>query len=433
MRDLSSAAPPRVAASAILPPAAGNRSDLARGTAESLPASPLVRILGVMVFNFLSYLAVGLPLAVLPAFIHDQLGYGAMVAGAAISVQYLATLLSRPHAGRLADSVGAKRTVLVGLLSTTLGGALLLAAAWLTAWPLLSLIVIVGSRLAIGFGESWIGTGSLMWAMGRMNGEQSARVISWSGICTYGALAASAPLGVAISATAGFAWLGAAMAVIGGLGYWRARRIAPVPVVIGERMRFSSVLLRVAPMGIALALGAAGFGVIATFITLFYSAQQWGQPAWALTAFGASFIVGRLLFSHTIRRWGGFRPALASLACEALGLLLLAAAPDAAWALAGAALTGLGWALVFPALGVEVVAMVPPASKGAAIAAFSVFFDVAMGLTGPAAGLAAELWGFRSVYALASAACIVALALAWMLYRRHRQSAASPRLASHPS
>ena len=162
------------------------------------------------------------------------------------------------------------------------------------------------------------------------------------------------------------------MAVIGGLGYWRARRIAPVPVVIGERMRFSSVLLRVAPMGIALALGAAGFGVIATFITLFYSAQQWGQPAWALTAFGASFIVGRLLFSHTIRRWGGFRPALASLACEALGLLLLAAAPDAAWALAGAALTGLGWALVFPALGVEVVAMVPPASKGAAIAAFSV-------------------------------------------------------------
>ena len=141
-----------------------------------------------------------------------------MVAGAAISVQYLATLLSRPHAGRLADSVGAKRTVLVGLLSTTLGGALLLAAAWLTAWPLLSLIVIVGSRLAIGFGESWIGTGSLMWAMGRMNGEQSARVISWSGICTYGALAASAPLGVAISATAGFAWLGAAMAVIGGLG-----------------------------------------------------------------------------------------------------------------------------------------------------------------------------------------------------------------------
>ena len=164
MRDLSSAAPPRVAASAILPPAAGNRSDLARGTAESLPASPLVRILGVMVFNFLSYLAVGLPLAVLPAFIHDQLGYGAMVAGAAISVQYLATLLSRPHAGRLADSVGAKRTVLVGLLSTTLGGALLLAAAWLTAWPLLSLIVIVGSRLAIGFGESWIGTGSLMWA-----------------------------------------------------------------------------------------------------------------------------------------------------------------------------------------------------------------------------------------------------------------------------
>lgn len=68
-----------------------------------------LRIVSVVIFNFASYLTIGLPLAVLPGYVHDVMGYSAFWAGLVISLQYFATLLSRPHAGRYADLLGPKK------------------------------------------------------------------------------------------------------------------------------------------------------------------------------------------------------------------------------------------------------------------------------------------------------------------------------------
>ena len=65
-------------------------------------------------FNFASYLTIGLPLAVLPGYVHDVMGFSAFWAGLVISLQYFATLLSRPHAGRYADLLGPKKIVVFG-------------------------------------------------------------------------------------------------------------------------------------------------------------------------------------------------------------------------------------------------------------------------------------------------------------------------------
>ena len=115
-------------------------------------------------------------------------------------------------------------------------------------------------------------------------------VISWNGIATYGALAIGAPLGVAIAHTVGFAALGILVILLAALGFYLARPIAPVPIVHGERMSYRSVFTRVLPHGIGLALGSAGFGSIATFITLFYAARHWPNAALSLTVFGTLFI-----------------------------------------------------------------------------------------------------------------------------------------------
>ncbi len=68
-----------------------------------------LRIVSVVIFNFASYLTIGLPLAVLPGYVHDVMGFSAFWAGLVISLQYFATLLSRPHAGRYADLLGPKK------------------------------------------------------------------------------------------------------------------------------------------------------------------------------------------------------------------------------------------------------------------------------------------------------------------------------------
>ncbi|BDC39304.1 Predicted arabinose efflux permease, MFS family [Paraburkholderia steynii] len=388
-----------------------------------------LQIIPVVFFTFLCYLTIGIPLAVLPGYVHDDLGYSAVIAGLAISVQYFATLASRPLAGRSADTLGPKKTVTIGLIGCGVSGVLLLVAVLLGRWPTLSLSLLVLSRLVLGFGESLCGTGAILWGIGRVGTTNNARVISWNGIATYGALAIGAPLGVAIAHSVGFFALGVVVIVLAALGFYLARPIAAVPVVHGERMSYRSVFTRVLPHGIGLALGSAGFGSIATFITLFYAANHWPNAALSLTVFGTLFIGARLLFANTIKTYGGFRVAIASFSFECVGLLLLWLAPEPHVALAGAALTGFGFALVFPALGVEAVGLVPPASRGAALSAYSVFLDLSLGITGPLAGYVAGEFGYGSVFLFAAVAAAAAVALSTMLYLRNARTPNAPAAA----
>ena len=58
-----------------------------------------VGLLPFTVAIFLGFLSVGIPLPVLPAFVHDALHFGPVVVGAAIGVQPLTTLLTRQLRG----------------------------------------------------------------------------------------------------------------------------------------------------------------------------------------------------------------------------------------------------------------------------------------------------------------------------------------------
>lgn len=391
---------------------------------ERSASSTTLQIVSVVLFTFLCYLTIGIPLAVLPGYVHSDLGFSTVVAGAAISVQYLATLSTRALAGRCADTIGAKRTVTLGLVGCGGSGVLLMLATLVGHWPALSLVLLVMSRLVLGCGESLCGTGAILWGIGRVGATNNARVISWNGIASYGGLAIGAPLGVEFAHYVGFWTLGVSVIALAALGYWLARPIPAVPVVHGERMSYSSVFTRVLPHGIGLALGSAGFGSIATFITLYYAAHHWSNAAFTLTLFGGVFIGTRFVFANAIKRLGGFRVAIVSFSCECVGLLLLWLAPSPPVALAGAALTGIGFALVFPALGVEAVGLVPAASRGAALSAYSVFLDLSLGITGPLAGYVAHLFGFSSVYLFAAIAAAAAAVLSVSLHRRSVRAAA---------
>ena len=80
---------------------------------------------------------------------------------------------------------------------------------------------------------------------------------------------------------------------------------------------------------------------------------------------------------------------------EAAGLALIWLASGPVMAAAGAALTGFGYSLVYPGLGVEAVRRAPPESRGLAMGIYTAFLDVALGFGSPALGLIAGWAGPR--------------------------------------
>jgi MFS family permease len=344
------------------------------------------------------------------------MGYSAALAGLVISIQYIATFLSRPWAGRISDRRGAKISVLWGMAACTLSGVLLLAAAAIhrnPAW--LSLAILIASRLVLGVGESLGSTGATLWGISSVGPEHTAKVISYNGVSTYGALALGAPLGVVLENRWGLTSVALLTIVVCAAAYAWAAIKPPIAVVPGEHLPFRNVLGRVTPYGMALALGGVGYSALATFVTLFYATRHWDGAALCLTAFGAAFIAARLLFIRTINAYGGFPVVKACLIVESLGVLLLWLSVSSWMALIGAALAGFGYSLVFPALGVEAVERVPVENRGTALSVYTVFADVSFFMVGPVAGAVIGAFGYRSVFLFALVCVLSAMGIALVL------------------
>ena len=380
--------------------------------------SVTLQILSIVFYTFIAFLCIGLPIAVLPGHVHDVLGYSAVVAGLTIGIQYLSTLLSRPMAGRLADSLGTRRTIAYGLAGIGVSGLLTWGSALLVSVPLLSLGLLLVARVLLGIAQGLIGVGTLSWGIGQVGAEHTARVISWNGIASYGAIAIGAPVGVMLAQETGFYAIGLALTAMAVLALLVIRTQPSLPVVRGERLPFWAAFARVAPCGLALTLASIGYGTLTTFVTLFYLERGWSGAAWCLSAFGVCFIVSRLLFVNAVNQWGGYRVAVACMAVETLGLTLLWLAPSPLLALLGAGLTGFGLSLVYPALGVEAIKQVPPTSRGAGLGAYAVFFDLALAIAGPVMGFVAAHLGYAWIFCVAALLSLVGVGLTLALLRR---------------
>jgi predicted MFS family arabinose efflux permease len=117
--------------------------------------------------------------------------------------------------------------------------------------------------------------------------------------------------------------------------------------------------------------------------------------------------------------------ALVSFVLECAGLLLIWQA-DSVWLVdVGAFLTGGGFSLVFPALGVEAVKRVQQKDQGSALGTYSAFLDLGLGLTGPVAGLLIGHWGMQSVYLAASLMVLGAFVITLRLQQQHGRQAAA--------
>lgn len=355
----------------------------------------LLPIMAVVLFGFL---IIGLALPVLPLHVHQGLGLSTFVVGLITGSQFAASLISRLWSGHYSDSRGAKRAVVAGLLGAAAAGLLYLASLSFVATPEISAAILLLGRALLGGAESFIITGAFGWALAQVDARHAGKVIAWVGTAMWAAFAFGAPLGSALYASYGFVAIALATTLIPLATLLLVLPLRSVVPPTEIRPAFTRVLGAVWVPGIGMALSSVGFGAITAFIALRFVDQGW-SPVWlAFSAFAGAFIVARVVGGHLPDKFGGARVALASVLIEAAGQALIWLAPGPALALVGAALTGIGWSLVYPSFGIEAVHRAPPESRGLAMGAYTAFLDLAIGLASPVLGAIAGGTGLGTVF-----------------------------------
>jgi MFS family permease len=379
--------------------------------AESAPVYLSSPAPGIIAALFCGYFAVGLPLPVIPLFVHDRLGFSNLVVGLVIGIQFLATVATRGYAGRLTDQHGGKRSALQGAAVCAVGGLLYLISAMPGLSPAVSLTVIVVGRLAAGFGESQFVTGCVSWSVASVGPQRAGMSMSWTGIAMFAALAIGAPIGMALYQGYGLQAAMIACIVAPLVAAVIAFREVSYITPSGERLPFYKVIGQIWREGLGLMLQGVGLSGLTAFASLYFAARSWGNAGLVMTAFGIGFIFVRVVLGSLPDKMSGYRVALWSLVVEAIGQAMIWGVPYEIVALAGALVTGLGCALVFPALGVEALKRVLPANRGSAMGAFVAFLDIAYGVSGPVAGVIAGQFGYAAVYLFGAASALFGAAL----------------------
>ncbi|MEG1590196.1 MFS transporter [Chryseobacterium sp.] len=383
------------------------------------PKNINAQLISYVSFTFIGYFIIGLSLSVLPIFISKSLGYSLLVAGIVISLQYISTFFLRAYSGKVIDGKGPKPAVLFSMIGFSLTGIFLILAYYYKFSPILSLAFLVITRLLTGCAEGMVGASPINWAIMALGEKHTAKIISYNGVACYGALAIGASLGIVIEQKFGLYGIGILSIVLGIIGFSYAKtKENKTNMNPQENQSFWKVLGKVAPFGVCLALGGIGFASISTFITLYYNYFHWNNGALCLSVFGGLFVAGRLIFSNVINNYGGIKVAIACLFVETIGLLIIAFATNAQMALVGAGVTGLGFSLIFPALGVMAIKSVSPSSQGSALAGYGLFIDISLGVAGPIIGSVADFFGMQFIFPFSAAMVFIGLGLAYFLKKK---------------
>jgi MFS family permease len=387
-----------------------------RSPAATAPAVATT-LLPLMAVVLAGFLVSGLALPAMPLHVHHGLGLGTVAVGLVAGTLPVATLLSRPWAGRHADRWGARRTVLLGLPATTAAGLLFLLSLQLVDAPAASIACLLLGQALLGGAGSLVIMGAQSWGLVLVGAENVGKVLAWMGTALYAAYAVGAPAGTALYAAYGFAAIALAVTALPLAALALVAQLRPVAPQAHARPAFLSVVRAVSFPGLGLALSGVGFGAITAFVVLLFADRGW-NPVWpGITVFAVAFILARVVLGHLADLMGGAKIALIFVVIEAAGLALIWLASWPGLALLGASLTGFGYSLVYPAFGVEAVRRAPPESRGFAMGAYTVFFDMAQGIGTPALGLVASGAGLGAVFLVSAlvvlTSSIVAMRLLW--------------------
>lgn len=363
------------------------------------------------------YLAFGAALQVLPAYVPEKFGGGALASGTAVGIAFLATACGRPFAGWLADAGRSRPVVIAGGVLAAVGGLGQLLAP--------DLVMLLVARLVMGAGEAALFSAALPWVLSGARTSERGKLAGWFGLSMWGGLAVGPVLAGAVSGPIRLVWWMVIGLCVVSVGLVFTTRQDPSQVVSLGRIGGVRELVPVGvPLpGAILGLAAYCYGTVAALLVLRLRADHLGTDGFALSVFAGAFLLLRFAGSPLVDRYGGRMVAVSTIAVEVVALVVIARAGTPVAALVGTAFAGFGMALIYPACVSMTLDRVRGLRPGVSMGVMTSFWDLGVLAAGPLGGLIAERAGFPAAFLVAAGAGVACVVVLLRMPRR----AVSPR------
>lgn len=381
---------------------------------EHPPARLLTVEFGIlMAASALYFGGAGILNALVPTFVVDELGGSEATAGTVMGSIAITSLLSRPLLGRLADRHGSRRILLIGTSLTVLSMAIIRLGPATVA-------TVVVSRLVLGVGMAAMFTGSTLLAVVAAPRHRQGQAASLMLVSVHAGLGIGPILGLRILDRWGYdrVWVVVGLAALCSAGVVSRLHAQP-----GEPHHEPAPLIHRAALlpGIVTFFGVFAFNGFLTFASLYGREVGVEDVALLFTAASGTIVVVRLVAGHVPDRIGPVRAGTGALLLTFVATLVLAFWQQPAGAFVGAVLLAGGLSMQSPAFIPLAVADVPDRERGAAMATFTGFYDIAGAVIGPLIGLIVAGASYRVAFLFTGAMALVSLALLQLVVAPRRR------------
>ncbi|MBB2479296.1 MFS transporter [Bacillus sp. APMAM] len=361
----------------------------------------------IVIANFFIFLGFQMTLPTIPLFV-ENLGGNDQLIGYVVGIFTFSSLLLRPFAGNLLETKGRGFVYLIGLAVFVLSVG---SFGFLMSIALLFLMRVIQG---VGWGFSTTASGTI--ATDLIPASRRGEGMGYFGLSGNLALAFGPSLGL-ILANPNILSFKSFFFICAGLGF--------VALLLSSRINYKKVERNQEKKKLKLDLYEKGalkpslllffitvtFGGIASFLPLFTAEKHIEGIQVYFLIYALALMVTRTFAGQLYDRKGHQAVFIPGTLLVLAAMVLLAWLPNSAVLFTAAALYGLGFGSVQPALQAWAIEKAPINRRGMANATFFSFFDLGVGLGAMVFGQIGHLFGYSSIYKAAAISVFISILL----------------------
>lgn len=376
----------------------------------------------ISIINFFIMIVMYMLIVTIAPFAVEEYGASASMAGLVSGIFIIGTLSARIATGRVIESIGSRRILLIGMVISVVAIALYFTAHSL---PVLLLVRFIHG---IGLGIASTATGTMVAQI--IPPSRRGEGIGYFSLSTVLATAIGPFFGIYLSQHTDFTWIFAfslVLSIIGlGMFFFVDKRPEEAPHEISAPEDAPKGLANyieksAIPIAVITLLAGIAYSGVLSFLSFYAKeANLVDTASFFFLVYAVAILVSRPFSGKLLDRKGGTFVVVPSLILFSGGLLLLSQTHTGIILLIAGAIIGLGFGNFQSCAQAIALIGVPIKRIGIATSTFYIFLDFGFGLGPYFLGSVATAFGYRDLYMILSGLIVVALILYLLIGRKKR-------------